>query len=100
LAVTVLPRDLGDSLGDLVEGAVPLEFGLQAPGMGTVGGVAGHGAGGGADAGLGWFPVARLRAAPVQARRAATSTLSSPLPGDDERDTAGERLQAGAGAAV
>jgi hypothetical protein len=53
LAVTVLPRDLGDSLGDLVEGAVPLEFGLQAPGMGAVGGIAGHGAGGGADTSLG-----------------------------------------------
>jgi hypothetical protein len=54
----VLTRDPGDSLGDLAEGALPLEFGLQAPGMGPVGGVAGHGhgAGGGADDGLGWFP--------------------------------------------
>jgi hypothetical protein len=59
---------------------VPLDFGLQAPGMGTAGGISGHGAGGGADAGRGGFPVARRSAAPVQARRAATSALSSLCP--------------------
>ena len=77
----MLPRDLRDSIGDLVKGTVPLELGLQAPGMGTAGQISGHGAGGPArmpaPAGL---PVARRSAAPVQVRRAATSALSSPCP--------------------
>ena len=92
LAGTVLPRDPGDSLGDLAEGAVLLESGSHAPGLGTAGGVAGHSAGGGADAGLGWFPVARLRAAPIQARRAAASALSSPLPARAGRSRQGQGL--------
>jgi hypothetical protein len=93
----VLPRDLGDSLGDLAEGAVPLEFGLRAPGMGTVGGVAGHGAGG-ADDGLGRFPGGEVEHGASPGQAGGDFVLA--LPGDDERDAAGERLQAGAVAAV
>jgi len=32
------------SIGDLVEGIGPPDFGLQAPGIGAAGGISGHGA--------------------------------------------------------
>jgi hypothetical protein len=72
----MLPRDLRDSIGDLVKGTVPLELGLQAPGMGTAGRISGHGAGGGADAG----PGRAAERGAGSARRAATSALPSPCP--------------------
>src|SRR5260370_32879541 len=43
LTGAVLPRDPAGSIGDLVEGTGPPDFGLQAPGMGAAGGISGHG---------------------------------------------------------
>jgi len=96
----MLPRDLRDSIGDLVKGTVPLELGLQAPGMGTADRISGHGAGGGADAGPGGFAggAAERGAGPGQAGGDFSFVFA--LPGDDERDAVGERLPAGALAAV
>jgi hypothetical protein len=93
----MLPRDLRDSIGDLVKGTVPLELGLQAPGMGTAGRISGHGAGGGADAGPGGFAGGARRRF---GQAGGDFTFVFALPGDDERDAVGERLPAGAVAAV
>ncbi len=73
----MLPRDLRDSIGDLVKRTVPLELGLQAPGTGTTGRISGH--------------------SPGQAG-GDFSVFASP--GDDERDAVGERFPAGTLAAV
>src|SRR5260370_37477068 len=96
----MLPRDQRDSMGDLVKGTVPLALGLQAPGMGTADRISGHGAGGGADAGPGGFAggAAERGAGPGQAGGDFSFVFA--LPGDDERDAVGERLPAGALAAV
>src|SRR5260370_9651674 len=44
LTGAVAPRYPGGSIGDLVEGIGPPDFGLQAPGIGAAGGISGHGA--------------------------------------------------------
>src|SRR5260370_38552818 len=96
----MLPRDLRDSIGDLVKGTVPLELGLQAPGMGTADRISGHGAGGGADAGPGGFAggAAERGAGPGQAGGGFSFVFA--LPGDCGRDAVGQRLPAGALSAV
>jgi hypothetical protein len=96
----LLPRDLRSNVGDLVNGTVPLELGSQAPGMGTAGRISGHAAGGGADAGPGGFEggAAERDAGPGQAGGDFSFVFA--LPGDDEQDAVGERLPAGAVAAI
>ncbi len=44
LTGAVRPHDPAGSIGDLVEGIGPPDFGLQAPGIGAAGGISGHGA--------------------------------------------------------
>jgi hypothetical protein len=68
-------------------------------GIGALGGISGHGVGGG-DAGLGGLAggAAERGAGPGQA--GGNFVFAFALPGDDERDAVSERLQAGAAAAV
>jgi len=67
--------------------------------MGALGGVSGHGAGGG-DACLGGLAggAAERGAGPGQVGDNFVFVFA--LPGDDEREAVGERLQAGAAAAA
>jgi hypothetical protein len=96
----MLPRDLRDSIGDLVKGTVPLELGLQAPGMGT----AGRDLRSRCRRRRGSRPrrVCRRRGGARRRFGQADGNFSFvfALPGDDERDAVGKRLPAGTVAAV
>jgi hypothetical protein len=74
------PRDPAGSIGDLVKGTGPPDFGLQPPGMGAAAGTSGHAARRRrADADRVGLAGRAADAALVRARRTATSTSSSLL---------------------